>query len=120
MKLGIVLTILSVTTIVFIVLMGCVVDTFFSPNANWRDVLSENLKDLYRVPLQAWHRWRCKRARLYLFKHNTSFQKQEASSELVRRRREFYDSGGSPMDPKCPTLFDILEERGQHPFKRQT
>lgn len=72
----------------------------------------------YREPRDYFWRWRCKRAWRYLLKHDSEFRHQEASIELMRRRRVFYAKGGSPTSPECPDIFDILEEWGFPPFEK--
>lgn len=60
----------------------------------------------------AFRRWRCKHAQQYLLKHDSTFRHQEASLELVRRRKAFYDKGGSPTSPQCPDIQEVLRDWG--------
>ncbi|OYV83731.1 MAG: hypothetical protein B7X04_02980 [Parcubacteria group bacterium 21-54-25] len=52
-----------------------------------------------------WHRRQ-------LMRIDSSFLHQQASLELARRRNIFYENGGSPIDPSCPDIFDVLKDFG--------
>ncbi len=52
-----------------------------------------------------WHRRQ-------LMRLDFEFRNQQAGFELMRRRQKFYDEGGSPSDPHCPDLYDVLADVG--------
>jgi hypothetical protein len=119
MRIGLIL-LLALALWILVFVAGCLFDWFDKPEVSLRLIVRSNFEAMtvgvYRRNLYKWREWRCKRAKQYLLKHDTDYQHQEASLELVRRRHNFYAAGGSPMDPKCPTFFDIMEERGLRPF----
>ena len=118
---------LLVSSILFVVLMVIWVFAHFLANlftamdnrgwsSNWwigaQIAIDDLAEDYYRKPCNAFRRWRCKRARKYLLKHDSAFRHQEASVELIRQRKAFYDRGGSPESPMCPDIGGVLKDWG--------
>lgn len=70
--------------------------------------------------LWTWRRWRCRRARAYLLKHDADYRFDANLDELVRRRDRFYAEGGRPNDPNCPDLWDVTGREPIIPLPHRT
>ena len=112
--------------LVAIIAVDMALAMLFPPDRSWsfrvrfRYAIVSLFDALYCTPRRRWIEWRCKRARKYLIAHDFDFRTQAAGNELVRRRQEFYNSGGKPDSAECPDIHDVLQDWGYSPpnFRR--
>src|SRR3989344_1953320 len=113
---------LLVSSILFVVLMVIWVFAHFLANlftamdnrgwsSNWwigaQIAIDDLAEDYYRKPCNAFRRWRCKRARKYLLKHDSAFRHQEASVELIRQEKPSTTEAGVRQVQCAPTLGEF-------------